>query len=399
MKTFEYRGFDRSGRAARGLVEADDLKRAREKLAALGVLPERVRPVSGAAGAGGRRAGLASSAARADLYRELSSLLRAGLPLSRALELLIESPEQRGTRAELAGIRDRIREGASPSAALGATGVLSGFETAVIEAGQRAGALDGSLDRLAGFLEEQRRIRERVQSALLYPALIGVLATGVAVFMLGFMLPGFVRLWEDARIPLPAVTVAVMTLGRVLLYGVLPALAAGGAGIWLAVRRRNPAVRARAERALFRLPVAGATWTALVSMRFARTLALLLDGGVPLLEALAMAGRATGSVWIGGLAEREADTVRHGGSLADALRRIPPLGPSLAGWVQAGEASGELSRLLESAAVRNQELWDRRLTRAMALLEPLLIVLLGGMVLLVALAILLPILSLSRSLG
>jgi general secretion pathway protein F len=399
MKTFEYRGYDAAGRRARGLVEADGLKDARERLAARGILPERLAPATAGGGRGAARWGRAGE--RAAIYRELASLLHAGLTMTHALDLLIESPELAAVRPALAGIRDRVREGVSPADAFDGSGALTPFETAVLQAGQRAGVLDDSMKRLAGFLEEQDRIRSRVRSALIYPAFVGVLAMAIAILMLGFMLPSFARIFHEARIPLPALTRIVLASGRVAGALGLPVLALAAAAVWIGRRRLrdSPAARARVERALARLPVVGRARAALIGMRFSRTLALLLRGGVPLLDSIRMAGRATGSAWVELEIEREAETVRHGGRLADAVRRVEPLRTTLPAWVQAGEAGGDLSGMLDLAGGRCEEVWDRTLTRAMALLEPALILILGAFVFVLALAILLPILGLNQGMG
>lgn len=399
MKTFDYRGYDGAGRRVRGLVEADGLKDARERLAARGILPERLTPATAGGGRGAARWSRAGE--RAAIYRELASLLHAGLTMTHALDILIESPELALLRPTLAGIRDRVREGVSPADAFDGAGALTPFETAVLQAGQRAGALDDSMKRLASFLEEQDRIRSRVRSALIYPAVVGVLAVAIAILMLGFMLPSFARIFEEARIPLPALTRAVLATGRIAGILGLPVLVLAAAAVWIGRRRlrASPAVRARIERALARLPVVGRARAALSGMRFARTLSLLLRGGVPLLESLRMSGRATGSAWVEAEVDREAETVRHGGRLADAVRRVAPLQSTLPAWVQAGEAGGDLPGMLELAGTRCEELWDRTLTRAMALLEPALILILGALVFVLALAILLPILGMNQGMA
>jgi len=134
-------------------------------------------------------------------------------------------------------------------------------------------------------------------------------------------------------------------------------------------------------------------------LRFSRTLSMLLTGGIPLIDGLILAGRATGSPWLSRIVEREAETVRHGSSLSDAVRRIPRLSQSLPGWISVGEAGGGLERLLANAGERYENNWNRYVSRWLSLLEPVLILVIGGFVLLVTLSVLLPVLSLSRSLG
>jgi general secretion pathway protein F len=402
MRTFAYQGFDAAGRRARGFVEADSLKDARERLAARGVLAEDCAPVDPAHAAGRRtRHGWHRAETRAMAYRELSAMLRAGVPLVRAMELLMDAPEHADGRAALAHVRDRLREGDTPAAALRAAGGATALELAAVEAGQRAGALDQSLERLAGHMESSRGAMERARTALIYPAFVAGFGILVAAGLLGFLLPAFSRIWTEARVPLPGPTRAMMAVGRATVWLVPAALALGAAAVVFLRRRwrRSAAFRAGVEQRLARLPIAGPAWNALIAARFARTLHLLLEGGVPLVEAMDMAGAACGSAWV----EREmgpaSASVRQGHPFAAALRRIPPLGQGLGGWVDAGEAAGDIARMLEPAADRLQQMWDRRLQRAVSLLEPIVILLLGALVLWIALAVILPILSLNRSLG
>ena len=167
MRTYEYRGFDGAGRAARGLIEALDLKDARERLASRGLLTESVQTAH-TQSTRPRHAWREpfNLDARAMLYREVGALMRSGLPLAPALDVLIEAPEMGEQRARIAAARDRLREGSSLASALHAMSpAVSAYEVAVIEAGEKTGALDTVLDRLASFLEEQVRLRDRIQSA------------------------------------------------------------------------------------------------------------------------------------------------------------------------------------------------------------------------------------------
>ena len=172
MKTYEYRGFDRAARPRRGLVEAMSVKDARERLAAEGTLAERITLA-------GRRLRFAVEM-RAMVYRELSALLGAGVTMVRALDNLVQSPELGDIRSLLAGVRDRIREGATLAGALSeASRSVTPFEAAVIQAGERSATVEVMLDRLASFLEEQEKLRARVQAALIYPMI--VLTVGICV--------------------------------------------------------------------------------------------------------------------------------------------------------------------------------------------------------------------------
>lgn len=394
MKTYEYRGFDRAGRACRGLVEAMNVKESREKLAAEGTLAERIT-------LSGRSMRFAADA-RAMVYRELSVLLGAGVPLVRALDNLIQSPELAAVHLLLAGIRDRVREGMSLAAALGeASHSVSAFEIAIIEAAERAAMVEGMLERLAAFLEERERLREKVQAALIYPLIVMTVGICVAVVMLGLLLPRARDILAGGQVALPGLTRFMIALGALLTRWGLAFAAAGVLAVfWWRRRLRGDALlRERLDRRLFRLPLWGRGYALLVNLRFSRTLSILLGGGVPLVDSLVLAGRATGSEYTSRRAREAAEEVRHGSSLADAVRRIGPLADSLPGWLQIGEASGGLERLLDSAAQRYQDRWERFVARCLSVLEPVLILFIGGFVLVVTVSVLLPILSLTRAVG
>lgn len=402
MRTFSYKGFDHGGAIRKGLIEAAGIKEAREKLAARGVLPETLVPAATGMTQGfGRR--MFGAEVRIVFYRELGVLLASGLPLVTALQVLLDSPELGVSAAVVAGIRDAVREGASLAAALGAASRdVRPFEQAMIEAGEKTGGLDGILERLALFMEEQQKLKERIVSALIYPCIILTFAVVVAGVMLGFVIPSAAAvLQENSRVTLPVLTRVMMAAGR-WFFWLLPLILAAAAGGVTYVRRRlarDAAFRATLDRRLYRIPLIGRGYALTVNLRFARTLSILLRGGVGLVDALPLAGRATGSRWVEGQIDTEAESVRHGSSLADAVRRVPVLAVSLPAWIQAGEASGALEKLLDTAGNAYQHQWDRFVSRTLSWLEPALIALIGGFVLLVVLSVLLPIISLNRMLG
>ena len=400
MKTFEYRGYDSSGRSCRGLTEALDVKEAREKLVARGVLVDRIKAVGGQGSSAKPWRNELDLETRTMLYREVGALLKAGLPLSNALEVLIAAPELGRNRTYLAAIRDRIREGHPFAEAVSqSAGAFSAFEVAVIEVGERSGTLEVALERTARFLEEQQRVKERIQTAVIYPAIVVTLAIVISVIMLGVMIPRWSEKLAELNISLPWLTQWVLAIGKWILPTTGTLLLIAGIGTYGLMRqfRADPDFRVRSNRLLFRLPLIRRGYSALVNLRFARTLSLLLGGGVSLIEGVSLAGRATGSAWVSQLAEHGAEALRHGKSLAEAVREIEPLSVSLPGWIQAGEASGKLEDLLENAGDRYQQQWDRLISRGLSVLEPLLILIVGLFVLLIALSILMPVMSLNTT--
>lgn len=395
MKTFAYRGFTRDGKRARGMIEALDPKDAREKLSTRGILPEFVEPARGS------RVGRAriTLLQRAEFYRELGALAKAGVPVVGALDLLLEAqPDGRGAHA-MATLRDLIREGASTADALpAAMPDVSAFELALIQTSQRTGRLGEILEQMAEYLDEEHRIREGIQSALVYPLLVVGLALVIGVVMILAVLPRLGSLFADTGMEFPALTRMLIWLGGDGRWIALSLLILPPALAWIARRRFvEPTTRVAMERSMLRVPILGAGIRLTATIRFSRTLALLLRGGVPLVESLPLAGRASGNSGLDDAVRAGTEQVRQGLPVATMLSACPLIGHQLPAWVRAGEAAGDLPGMLEQAARRFQAQWETLLQRAVRLAEPILIILVGGFVLLVALAILMPMLALNRA--
>lgn len=307
-------------------------------------------------------------------------LLGSGIPLAAALQVLIDTPEFGDNRSVLAGIKDRVTEGASlADALLHVRGKITSFESALLEAGKQAGDLETGLGRLAAFLEQQYDLRESVITALIYPLLVVILSLVVMGVMLGILLPLFSKMMAQTHMELPLITECMLSLGRAVRMFSIPLVMLIGLLAWMLHRRVNNSLNAkrRWHRFLKRIPLWGKGY--------------VMDG-------LSLAGRSTGNSWVGENVEREVESVRQGDTLAQAIGRVPVLNNALPGWVRAGEASGELVKLLGNAAYRYQRQWDRLVKRFVSTLEPVLIVVVGGLVLLIALAVLLPVLSINKTL-
>jgi type II secretory pathway component PulF len=399
MKTFQYRGYDRQGVGVRGVLESPDLKGAREALVRKGILTDIIIPATEIPRQSGRFD--FGAEVRAVFYHELGVLLEAGVPMVQALTLIIQSPDLGAAQGLLGGVRDQVREGAGLAHALAELKNVQDFETAVLEAGEKSGSLGPILIRLSGFLQEQQSLRDRVKSVMIYPMIVLGFALLMAVILLGFVIPSAAHiLTADAGIQLPALTRMMIGVGRVLIWGVIPFTGVVVCCVWLLRRRFQTGGiwSGTLDPLIFRLPWIGPARVLVANLRFCRTLGLLLKGGVPLLSSLELAGRSTGSVWIAGMARQGLEELRQGISLAEVLRRIPPLSESLPGWVQTGEASGALDRMLETAGDHYQHRWNRSVTRLLSWLEPALILLIGAFVLLVVLSVLLPVLALNQTL-
>jgi general secretion pathway protein F len=392
MPTFRYQAYTPTGKAVKGRKEGPSRKAVRDQLLSEGVLVRDIQPVTSG------KAKRATPAVRSILYRELSALLHAGLPLDRALEILAEHPELASDGDVLPAVRDRVREGGEFSESLKRQ--LPGLreeEAAVLAAGEAAGTLASVCNELADALEIESELQDQARTALVYPGIITGLSLLILGVMVGVLLPTYEEMLGDVDMELPLLTRVLLGTGRWMrsLPGLAVLLALAG-GIVVGVRKLTFSTSDRLAEFLFRVPVVGAVRSSRVRARFARTLALLLEGGVPVPLAVEGAGRATGSGWLTGKCAEAAGQLSQGSRVAEAIAAVPVLQEDLPGWIRAGEASGDLPGLLRHAASGHERAWRRGMDRLLALLEPALIIAVGGLILLVALAILLPMLRMNQ---
>lgn len=392
MPTFRYQAYTSDGKSVKGRQEGPSLKAVRDDLLSKGILVRSIQPVTQG------KAKKATPAVRSILYRELSALLNAGLPLDRALEILAEHPELAADGDVLPAVRDRVREGGEFSESLKAQ--LPGLreeEAAVLAAGEAAGTLAKVSSELADSLEIESELQDQARTALVYPMIITVLAFLVLGVIVGYLLPTYEQMLGDADVTLPLLTRFLLGAGRWIRspLGVLSFLVLVAGAVFGIKRLKASASDALSEK-IYQLPALGPVLSSRVRARFARTLALLLEGGVPLPQAVEGAGRATGSRWLALKCAEASGGIAQGMRVAQAVSQIPVLQEDLPGWIRAGEASGDLPDLLRHAATGHERSWKRGVDRLLALLEPALIIAVGLIILMVAMAVLLPMLRMNQ---
>ena len=392
VATYDYSGYKADGSSCRGRIEAEGAKEALRRLADAGVFAESVHPLRASAPLGAAR--------RASIYRELGALLGAGLPMDRALGLMMES-EDATVSSALASVLAGVREGRwlADSVASACAG-MQGHERAALAAAEHSATLPAMLPRVADILDSQELVRDRIRSALVYPSFVLALGIVIACVMLGVVVPRTSAMLADSGLDLPAAS-RFAVAGAKAFAAASAALALAFVAALAVARRaaaRSPERAVAIDRFLLRLPFMRAA-QALAGMRFASTLSVLTGSGMPVVEALPIAGSGTGRPWLGRCVEEQAEAVRNGRSLSAAVAALPHIGRELGDWVRVGEAGGCLGPMLDVAAGRLQREWDRALSRRLALLEPAILAGVGLFVLVLALALILPVLGMTRSLG
>lgn len=402
MPLFQYKAASNTGDVVEGEMEAASQEVVIRHLQSQGHIPIRAEKVTRAAvaekptvsGLFRRRAGRAD----VDVFTiELATLLRAGLPLDKALEMLVAIAERPAFRGVLEQLLEDVRGGAFLSAALEPHGRLfSRFYRNMVKAGEASGALDAALERLAAFMERSRELRDSILAALLYPVVLVVVGVLSLVVILGVVIPKISEMFAEAGQRLPWFTQAVVATGSfVETYWWAITLAC--VGIYLFVRRQyaHPAGRLRWDARLLRLPLVGSLVARLEAARFTRTLGTLLGNGVPLLDAIAIAKEVVANQVIAEGIRRVSERVRQGEGLARPLtesRVFPPLAGHL---MQVGEESGNLEAMLVQLAQIYEREVQSALRRLMAVLEPALILGLAVIIATIILSIVVAIFSIN----
>lgn len=397
MSLFRYEAMDARGRIRRGEIEAATERAARQTLKERGLAARRLSPAAEAREPGQPvRGGRLREEEVALFLEQLAALTEAGMPLAEALAAIAEGAERPALRRALTDARRRVLEGESFAAALRAQG-LGDVVCNMVAAGEETGQLEAVAARLAGMLERRRELRQEMLSATLYPAIVMGFGVLVMMFLLAAVVPRVVGVFAHAGAELPWLTRAVISLSAFLRHDGLW-LAAGAAALTWAWRlaSRRPDWRKLRDAWLLRLPVAGSLLVRLELARYARTLGMLLAGGVPALEAMHIANQGWSLAPLREVGARAREAVREGGSLAEALAASPIIPPLAARMARVGEQSGKLDSMLLKLAAHYETETMRRLKRMVTVAEPLLVLVMAAGVGALAMAILLPIVQMNE---
>ena len=400
MPAFRFEAVDAAGKTHSGVLESDTARALRSQLRARGLVPLEVQAVDGAPAtrtAVSLRRRVFQGAGLTVWTRQLAGLVGAGLPLERALTALADDAEDPRQRDLVAQLRSEVTAGHSFAHALAtAPREFDDVYRAVVGAGEQGGALGQVLDKLANDLEERQALKSKLIGASLYPAIVSGIALLIVIFLVTYVVPQVASVFTSSRRALPLLTVAMLALSQFVRdWGWLVALGVAGGITALLLLRRQDAVRLRMDAAWLRLPLVGRLARGYNAARFAGTLAMLAGAGVPILKALQAAAETLGNRAMRADALDALVQVREGAPLASALaakKRFPGL---LAMFARLGEQTGQLPQMLSRAAVQLSGEVQRRAMALATVLEPLLIVAMGGVVMLIVLAVLLPIIQMN----
>ncbi len=401
MAAFEYKALDAEGREKKGVLEGDNARQVRQQLREKDWLPVSVEAVldkKKPAETGFRvRRGI-KAAELSLLTRQFASLVQSGMPLENCLNAVAEQSEKPKIRSLLMEVRSGVLEGHSLANSLSKyPEVFSGLYRSTVAAGEQSGHLDTVLERLAEYTEQRQSMREKVQLALLYPSILTLVSVLIVAGLLTYVVPTVVKVFSDTGQRLPWMTEWLIAMSDfVRHYGLYALILIFAAFIIAKVLLKQPDARMAFDGFLLKLPLFAKVIRGVDTSRFCRTLSILKGSGVPLLDALKISTEVMTNQAIKESVKDATTRVREGTSLHLSLKetgRFPPLAIHM---IASGEAGGDLEAMLHRVAESQDREFERLVATLLGLIGPLLVVLMGGVVLFIVLAILLPIFELNQ---
>ncbi|WP_303907937.1 type II secretion system inner membrane protein GspF [Thiohalomonas denitrificans] len=401
MGAYEYTALDAGGRQRKGVLEGDTARQVRQMLREKGMIPLNLGEVVRQEGKQRRGPVLRGGVSATDLAvvtRQLATLVRSGLPLEEALTTVGEQTEKPRLKSLMLGVRSRVLEGRSLADGLADfPSVFPELYRATVAAGEQSGHLDVVLERLADYTEKRQQMRQKMTLALLYPTLLTFVALAVVGLLLTYVVPQVVQVFENVGRELPWLTTALIALSDFLIdNGVLLLLAGGivGFSFWRLLKR--PTFRYRFHQFLLRAPLSHRLVRGLNTGRFARTFSILAASGVPVLEGMRISAQVLSNIPMRSAVDKASERVREGSSISRALESSGLFPPLTLHLIASGESSGRLEEMLERAADNQEREMETLIAVLMGVFEPVLLLAMGGVVLIIVLAILVPILELNQ---
>ena len=409
MPLYEYKGLNNFGKPVKGVKEAPTKNALREALMKTGVYLSEATEKSGAKADAIKKSSVGNikigdSVSKQDIKdftSQFCTLQKAAIPLTECLTALADQAEKETLKTALTDIKSKVSEGSSLADAM--AGYPKLFDTlyiSMIRAGESSGSLDIVLERLTGFLESQLRLKSRIISAMVYPIIMIVIGVLLMIVLLVFVIPRVTKLFDQQRKELPGITRLLLTITDIVNnYWWLIIIAVIGIVFAFKAWVATPAGKLKWDTILLKIPIFGGIIRLVSISRFSKTLATLLASGVPLLKAMEIVKSILGNEVLAKVVENAHESIREGETLAAPLKRSGEFPPLMTHMISVGERAGRLEDMLNSVADTYEEQVSVKVDALTSLLEPMMIVVMGGTIGFVVIAILLPIMQLSDGFG
>lgn len=407
MGAYHYIALDKQGKRNKGVIEADNARQARAQLREKHLMALEVTTVTQKQVTTSKLSQSASRFKRMKsqdlmlLTRQLATLLSAGIPLDEALTGVASQSEKAGVKSILLGVRARIMEGHTLAAGMAEfPKAFPKLYRTTVSSGEKSGNLDEVLLRLAEYTEKQQHIKRKIQQALIYPAMMTVVSIGVVIFMLTYVVPKIIAVFNQTNQVLPLSTKILLALSSVLqhegLY-IFIGLVLAIYGFCRLMRRQH--FRRGVHRFLFKLPLLGKLIKTINAARFARTFGILNAASVPVLDSMHAAAEMIAPIPMREAVVEAIEQVREGKPIHLALKKTHYFSPMFVHLIASGESSGQLESMLQKAASNQESEVEAVIEGSLTLFEPMMILVMGSVVLFIVLAVMLPIFALDNFSG
>ncbi len=400
MPAFDYVCIDAQGKKVHGVQEADSQRQVRQLLREKGCVPISVTTASErekqrTLGFGGSRI---SAAELAMITRQMATLVQASIPVEEVLRALSRQNSRPQLQSLLIAVRAKVMEGYTLAQGLAEyPGAFPEIYRATVAAGEQSGHLDLVLEQLADYTEKRLETRKKIQHAMIYPALLTSMSVLIIIALLTWVVPDIVRVFDTAHQSLPLLTRGLIATSHLLRHWLWLMLLLLAGGVYTARRAlQRPELKLRFHTLLLRLPLLGHLLRDADTARLAATLSILSRSGVPLVEALRIGTEVVSNLCIKAAVKQATVSVTEGGSLARALEQSGRFPPMMLQMMASGESSGELEQMLERAAGMQERELASLISTLVGLFEPLMLLMMAGVVLIIVLAIMLPIVSMNN---
>ena len=417
MAIFSYEAMNSVGQPEKGEVDASTSEDAISKIRAKGYFPTKIKETAGGRraaekkegksrgitfGSGKKTAGRVSTKLLTQTTRQLSTLIDAGLPILRSLRILEEQQKPGPLRVGLRMVADDVEGGSTLSEAMARhPKAFDKLYTNMVRAGELGGVLDVVLQRLADFMEKAQALKKKVISAMIYPAAVITFSVLIVTGIMLVVVPRFQSIFEKMDKDLPMITRVLIGVSDFIKNGGWAVVLLSPVAIWglLKLINLSPAGRYAMNIFTMRIPVFGKIASKTAVARFSRTLGTLLSAGVPILEALNITRSTCSSEVLGRALAQVHDGIREGESFAEPLRQTKVVEPMVVNMIDVGEETGELDSMLERIADTYDSDVDNMVSGMVSLLEPVMVITLGGMVGFIVIALFMPMVSMMQSMG
>ncbi len=400
MPAYHYKALDDQGGIKKGLLEGDSARQVRQQLRDKDWTPVEISAVHDRQSHQKSRYKKPSAYELALLTRQLSVLLAAGIPLEETLSAVAKQSPKTHIKSLMLAVRSYVLEGLSLARALEQAASFPPLYIATIAAGEKSGHLDLILNQLADYTENRFALQKKIQGAMVYPIVLMVMALGVIIGLMSFVVPKIVKVFEQSEQALPLITQIVLTLSNMITqwWWLMLLLLAGTVWLFYRFAKTQPGKLA-IDSVVLKLPILARLSKGLNAARFASTLAILVRSGVPLIEALHIGAAVTTNLHIKQAVITAADRVTEGSSLSSQLEKTPYFPPMMVQMIKSGENSGELENMLSRAANMQEAEATNFISTLLSLLEPLMLVLMGVVVMIIVMAVMLPIVNMNDLAG